>query len=45
MRLRLYGDNGKENGSYRNGLHRVQILGFRVHHLWGRGGGGCGCEV
>ena len=28
--LRLYGDSGKENGNYYNGLHRVEGLGLRV---------------
>ena len=26
--LGLYGNNGKENGNYHNGLYRVQGLGF-----------------
>ena len=35
----LYGDNGKENGNYYNGLFRVRGLGFGV---WGLGFGGLG---
>ena len=37
--LGLYGDNGKENGNYYNGLFRVWGLGFGV---WGLGFGGLG---
>ena len=28
--LGLYGDDGKEQGNYSNGLHRVLRLGFRA---------------
>ena len=37
--LGLYGDNGKENGNYYNGLYKVWGLGFGVQ---GSGSGGLG---
>ena len=31
--LGVYGDNGKENGNYHNGLYRVYTKGFKVQGL------------